>query len=389
MDSIQPSGCRIGKLDLLMIFRYTEFMLRKMRKFLFGFFALLAILIIGIAFFIGYKAEKYKKSFEQSSGANAGELISRVQQGWDQTPQTTNGWKHVLLLGADEVAGRPEGVNASNVLTDSVIIISLHLQSGKIVQYALPRDLWIDVYKTKINALYHYGFLRTPEEPTLFVKQVIQEITGVSVHNVVVLKLSTVAEIIDVLGGLDIEVKRTFEDKLFPKSGVDVATVRDPKLLYETVQFIQGTEHMFGERALVYLRSRHSTDEIEGTDEGRIARQKQVIQALLSALLKKEFVADPTKLGKLYAIYSRNFGSSVSVEDGSATIRTLLESMSMRNQSNILFSQKTLSIQGNGNKGVLYHPINLRAYGGQWVYIPVKGDFSAMQNEIQGFYEEK
>ena len=42
---------------------------------------------------------------------------------------------------------------------------------------------------------------------TKFVGQVVKEITGVLMHNIVVLK-STVAEIIDALGGLDIEVKR-------------------------------------------------------------------------------------------------------------------------------------------------------------------------------------
>lgn len=372
-----------------MIFRYTKHMLRNIGKVFLGFFAVLAILIVGTGIFIGYKVEKFKKTFQQVAGVNTQTLISRIQRGWDQKPQNSNGWKNVLLLGADEVAGRPEGQDASNVLTDSLIMFSVHVQSGKIVQYSLPRDLWIDAYKTKINALYHYGFIQTPDDPSAFVKKVVQEIIGVPVHNVLVLKLSTVAEIIDVLGGLDIEVKRSFEDKLFPKAGVDVMAVRDPKLLYETVQFTQGIEHMSGERALVYLRSRHSTDEVEGTDEGRIARQKQVIQALMSAMMKTEFITNPTKLGKLYAIYTRDFERSLEIEDGVATLRALLESMSTQNTSQISFTQKTLSIQEKGRRGVLYHPSNLKLYGGQWVYVPVKVDFSAVKQEVQTFYEEK
>lgn len=372
-----------------MIFRYTEHMLRNIGKVVLGFFAVFAILILGTGIFIGYKVEKFKKTFQQEAGINAQTLISRIEHGWDQKAQTTNGWKNVLLLGADEVAGRPEGQDASNVLTDSIIMFSVHAQTGKLVQYSLPRDLWVDAYKTKINALYHYGFVQTPDDPTAFVKKVIQEITGIPVHNVLVLKLSTVAEIVDVLGGLDVEVKRSFEDKLFPKAGVDVTVVRDPKLLYETVQFTQGMEHMSGERALVYLRSRHSTDEVEGTDEGRVARQKQVIQALMSAMMKKEFVTNPTKLGKLYAIYVRDFERSFEVEDGVATLRALLESMSAQNTSQISFSQQTISIQEKGRKGALYHPSNLKLYGGQWVYVPVKADFSAVQQEVQTFYEEK
>lgn len=347
------------------------------------------MLVIGTGIFIGYKVEQIKKAFQATAGVDVHTLITRVQTGWDQSPISDHNWKNILLLGADEVSGRPEGKDASNVLTDSLLVFSVNLKSGKILQYSLPRDLWIDAYKTKINALYHYGFAKNPDDPTKFVGQVVQEITGVPMHNIVVLKLSTVAEIINVLGGLDIEVKRPFTDAMFPRSGVDVTVVRDPKVLYETVQFAQGTEHMSGERALIYLRSRHSVDEVEGTDEGRIARQKQVIQALMSALMKKDLVTNPTKLGMLYAIYAREFEKSFSVEDGAASLRILLESMSTQNQSQVSLTQRTISIQEKGNKGVLYHPTNLKAYGGQWVYAPVKADFSAVQKEIQGFYEEK
>ena len=137
---------------------------------------------------------------------------------------------------------------------------------------------------------------------------------------------------------------------MFPRAGVDVATVRDPKLLYETVNFTQGIEHMSGKRALTYLRSRHSTDEIEGTDEGRIARQKQVIQALMSSLLKKELITNPAKLGKLYAMYARDFEKSFSIEEGAATLRMLMESLgtSESNASNFLLVQRTISIQEKG-----------------------------------------
>ncbi len=364
-------------------------MLHGRGKVVFGFFAVLAILIVGIGIFVGYKVENFKKTFQQHAEVDSSTLISRIQKGWNQAPISENNWKNILLLGADEIAGRPEGKSASNVLTDSIMVISLNVKSGKLVQFALPRDLWVDAYKTKINALYHYGYVRTPEEPSKFVKQVVQEITGVPIHNVVVLKLSTVAEIIDVVGGLDIEVKRSFEDDFFPRSGVDVRTVRDPKLLYETVRFSQGIEHMSGERALVYLRSRHSTDDIEGTDEGRIARQKQIIQSLFSTLMHKDVLTNPVTLGKLYAIYARDIESSLSVEDGAASVRALIESMSKQNQSQIAFSQHSISFQEKGNKGALFHPTNLKAYGGQWVYVPVKPDFSGVKQEIQTFYEEK
>jgi len=364
-------------------------MLRNLGRVLLAIFAFFALLVVGVGIFVGYKAERFKNTFQQFAGVDAHTIISRIQTGWDQTPISENNWKNVLLLGADEVAGRPEGQDASNVLTDSMMIFSLNIQTGKLLQYSLPRDLWVDAYKTKINALYHYGYIRTPNDPALFVKQVIREITGVPVHNVVVLKLSTVAEIVDAVGGLDIEVQHTFEDKLFPRPGIDVTTIRDPSLLYETVQFTQGTEHMSGERALVYVRSRHSTDAIEGTDEGRIARQKQVIQALIARVLRIDVMTNPVTLGKLYTIYARDMDRSVSVEDGVATVRTLLESMSAQNQSQLRLMQQSLSIQENGKKGVLYHPSNLKPYDNQWVYIPVKPDFSGLKQEIQSFYEEK
>jgi hypothetical protein len=68
-------------------------------------------------------------------------------------------------------------VNADdgNILTDSIMLASFDIKQLRLTQISFPRDLWIDRYKTRINALYFYGHDKDPQKPTAFPKQVVEE----------------------------------------------------------------------------------------------------------------------------------------------------------------------------------------------------------------------
>lgn len=360
----------------------------------FSFWRFIAVLVfvvfVGLAtigVWAGLKVKRYIQAFEQSADTSVLEIKRQIMVNWDTPIAQTNNTVTALILGTDQLEGRPTNNAQANVLTDSLILTSLNLNTLTITQVSLPRDLWIDQYRTKVNALYFYGYEKTPQDPTAFPKSVIQDITGVPIQYVVVLNLNTVARVIDALGGVDVAIDRSFTDDQFPKPGVDVTTVRDPKLLYETVQFDEGNEHMNGERALIFIRSRHSNDPIERTDEGRILRQQKIMQAMMSKIVNLGILRNPVVLGKLYALYRSEFSSAIPFGQVVAIGRYMGQQLMKVPQTipALQIKKATISIQENGQKGVLFHP-NPKKYGGQWVYVPVDPTWSELRNEIRGFY---
>jgi len=348
-------------------------------------FVLIDMAIVGV--WTGLKLRRYIQTFEQSSSTSILEIKRHIVSNWQTPVKQTDNTVTALILGTDQLEGRPANNAQANVLTDSMMLTTLNLKTLALTQVSLPRDLWIDQYKTKANALYFYGYEKTPQDPTAFPQSAIQDITGVPIHYVVVLNLNTVAKVIDALGGVDVQIDRSFIDEQFPKSGVDVATVRDPKLLYETVQFSQGTEHMSGERALVFIRSRHSKDRIEGSDEGRMMRQQKIMQAMMSKVMNPNILRNPIVLGKLYVLYRSEFSSAIPFDQVVAIGKYMTQQLITVPQTfpALQIKKATISIQENGQKGVLFHP-NVKKYGGQWVYVPVDPSWDGLRTEIQGFY---
>src|SRR3989338_5739377 len=65
--------------------------------------------------------------------------------------QTHNNNVAILLLG---IAGKNhDGPN----LSDTIIVANYNLKSNKLLTISLPRDIWSDTLKDKINTAYAYG----------------------------------------------------------------------------------------------------------------------------------------------------------------------------------------------------------------------------------------
>ncbi|HEX7017966.1 MAG TPA: LCP family protein, partial [Patescibacteria group bacterium] len=285
---------------------------------------LLTLLFLGLFIFLTLTslsifAYRQLLTFTSTAGITPPELFSTIRSGLAASPTHTNNHKNILLLGVDALETR----GTSQPLTDTMIIASLDLKSGHVRTISLPRDLWSAEYQTKINALYFYGQERNPNEPAAFPTEVIQELTGVQLHHTLVLSMEQVGLLIDLIGGIEVEVPQSFTDPQFPRPEVDVTVERDPAKLYQTVSFEQGTEHMTGERALQFIRSRHAEGE-EGSDVARSHRQQLVIQSLMRSLLDKKLLANPEKLGQLYRFYQENFAAALPMTEAIATAKTLV-----------------------------------------------------------------
>lgn len=319
--------------------------------FLLLFFVLTALGAVGIGYL------KFRQ-FSQASGLSLGQVVEIAKAGWQQTPLQTDDRVNFLVLGLDSLKTRGD----VPALTDTMMLVSLNLQTAQVNTLSFPRDLWNEALITRINALYHYGLERYPQQPEKFPQEVLAEMTGVPIHHVVVLTFDQVSQLIDLLGGIEVNVPVAFVDEEFPRTDVDVTKVHDPKLLYKTVIFTEGKQILNGEKSLEYMRSRKSGDD-EGTDVARGTRQQLVLDSLMAKLRQKSTVTDMKLMGQLYAFYQTNFSQVISPTEGVALVKKLWPV-----RSGFAITNHTLPIFPDDERGVIEHP-EPRRYRGEWIYI--------------------
>jgi LCP family protein required for cell wall assembly len=317
------------------------------------------IFILLTAITLGGVAYWYSGKVAHTAGLSRSRLIEYVVQGHAAAPITDEvGRKNILVLGVDSLATRP----GSPALTDTMMVVSLNTRNGEIHTLPLPRDLWSAEYQTRLNALYAYGADRYPETPERFPAEVISQLTSQPIHHTLVISLEQLATLIDTLGGITVDVPQGFVDEEFPRPDVDVTRVQDPKLLYQRIEFVTGPQTMNGERALQYIRSRHSSGE-QGDDSARQERQQQVIKALLSTLTSVKTWQDPQVIGQLTKHYLEWFGQSLPPQEVIATAKVLWPQ-----RRNVRLQIHELGVYPEQENGLLIHP-DPRLYQNQWIYI--------------------
>jgi len=181
---------------------------------------------------------------------------------------------NVLFLGIDQRDNEPGPWR-----TDTMIVFSVDPISKTISMLSLPRDLWVTLpgynMDERINAAHVYGEqFRYPGGGPTFAMKTVQYNLGIPVHYFVRLDFNGFVKIIDAIGGIDVDVPRDIVDNAYPTP--DYGTTR----LYIKA----GRQHMDGDLALKYARTRHDSSDID-----RARRQQQVILAGRDKVLSLNF----------------------------------------------------------------------------------------------------
>ncbi len=204
---------------------------------------------------------------------------------WDQSPVPTlaSGERlNLLLLGSDQ---RPyEG----GFRTDTIILVSLDPTNGTASLVSFPRDLYVQIpgwTQQRINTAMGYGGF-----PLL--AATLEFNFGVRPEHYVMVNFWAFKQTIDSLGGIDVYASQSLTDH---RDGHGYYTISP------------GLNHMDGETALWYARSRYSTSDF---DRGR--RQQEVVLALFKRLLSLNAIE---KAPELYDIYVQNVTTDLSFQD--------------------------------------------------------------------------
>ena len=184
---------------------------------------LILVVVVGFSFW-------YLSQFNRVAGTNFVDLKCL----FDEVRTTPLDNFNFLVLGLDSRDG------SNTLLTDTIMVGFYYPTSGKLIFLSLPRDLWIDLLKTKINALYYY-------DGTSLVKEEIEKIVGEEISYSIILDLASVSEIVDLVDGIKIDVEQAFDDYDYPKDDGSGETVH--------IYFNKGEQIMVGEQVLQYIRS--------------------------------------------------------------------------------------------------------------------------------------
>ena len=171
-------------------------------------FILFAVIIsAGILFY--FFRDRVKKEFSPVSIVGGTEKINIKQ---------TDGRTNILILGSDKRDFGSE--SGRNSLTDTILVASIGNVDNDVVLISLPRDLWINNYtlengynySSKINEVYANAGI---EE----LKKQMEVVLGIPIHYYVMVTFDLFENIIDTLGGIEVNVENSFTDYAYPVEG--------------------------------------------------------------------------------------------------------------------------------------------------------------------------
>lgn len=213
-------------------------------------------MVLGILFAFLLSCTLYFRATAAQLGYAVPDITGEIPQKTNHLSDTaSSGAVNILLIGQDH----QEGETGSR--SDSILVCSFLPDSGKLIFTSFLRDLYVPIPghgSNRLNAAYAFG-----GAPLL--QRTMEENFGITIRGCVEVDFSQFAQIIDLLGGVELELRRDEAELINEETGSSLS---------------EGSQTLNGQQALCYARIRKL--DIDG-DFSRTARQRQVIRALLEA----------------------------------------------------------------------------------------------------------
>jgi len=254
-------------------------------------------------------------------------------------------------------------------LTDTIIIASIKPSTNQIALISIPRDLGVEIPgygHQKINHANAYGENDKPGWGGAIATEVIEKTFDINIQYYARIDFKAFKEIIDEVGGVTVNVEKSFSDTEFPATNNQ----------YKSLSFKKGIQEMNGSTALNYARSRHGNNG-EGSDFARSVRQQKILLALKEKLLSAGTLLNPIKINAIIKSLDRHLTTNMEFSD----IIALAKLGKQLDTNNIT----RLTID-SGENGFLK---NGYTAGGAFILSPVTGNFDSIKIEIKNIFDEK
>lgn len=151
----------------------------------------------------------------------------------------------------------------SNVSRSDVnLVVSVNPVRGKVLITTIPRDSYVNIPGKGMDKLTHAGLFGVDSSI-----ETIENLFDIKIDYYGKVNFTTLTELIDVLGGIDVESPRAFTAQGY--------------------NFVQGTNHLDGDMALAFARDRYH--QAEG-DFDRGKNHTRIIEAIIRKMLRPEIL---------------------------------------------------------------------------------------------------
>lgn len=236
-------------------------------------------------------------------------------------PDVLNNNQRTKLKGEDE--GRTNflviGLDEAADLSDSIILVSYFYNEKKAVTLNIPRDTYAvgyfpnasgqEVSNTgKINEIYAVASRVRPDDESAGANALSNTLSkefDMPIHYWAVTNFQAVQQVIDELGGVDVDVDKAFTDYEYPNKSYGY--------IRPAPSFQVGTQSMNGERALIYARSRKGDN--DGGDYARSRRQSIVMEAIAKKAKSKGIFGNINNISSYLKILGDNVKTNVQLDE--------------------------------------------------------------------------
>ncbi len=234
-------------------------------------------------------AEASVGSESESAQVTVGSMTPLPMPATTSTPMTAfeidipNRFINIVLLGTDVNFRRLDGTWR----TDSIIIASVDIEDGSVGLLHVPRDLWVYIPNyghNRINTADLWGELDKEGGGPERVKETIHHNLGIPIHYYVKMHREGFKEVVDTLGGVDIDVACPL-----PELGLEA-----------------GMHHLDGEMAYEFVHTRETSSDY---DRGR--RQRKMLMALWEQSLTTDIIV---KLPQLWVSMGDTFETDIPMD---------------------------------------------------------------------------
>lgn len=290
----------------------------------------IAILVVSVLVVLGgggvAAAGLYLRSVD--SAVKRVEAFGGVPEaGRPSKPEAAQNATNFLVLGSDT----RDPANTGGSRSDTIILLHLDKAKTNASLVSIPRDTWLHIPKSsngkqgnvnaKINAAYAFGGVP-------LTVQTVEAYTGVRIDHVLMVDFAGFKEIVDALGGINIEVSQGFTSRhSLNKNSVRV--------------FRKGPQVMDGAAALDYARERFAFTDGDFT---RIQHQQQVIKAVLAKAATGGLLTNPADLNS----FLKATANAVTVDAGLNIFDTAMALRHLRSENLTFYTSPN---KGTGTVG--------------------------------------
>ncbi|MFH1430483.1 MAG: LCP family protein [Candidatus Uhrbacteria bacterium] len=274
---------------------------------------------------------------------------------------------NILLLGMGGVG------HDGPLLADTILIASLDPTEGRPTLISIPRDLLLPMSGgdfEKANAIHAYAEDTDDRGPEA-IREALSSVLDIDIPYHIRVDFAGFVGLIDELDGVDVLVERMLNDPEYPILGREDAEPYESR--FEHLVIPAGSQHLDGDLALKYVRSRHALG-VEGSDFARTHRQQLLLAAIRDRVDERGGLTNPRQLLALLKLWRNHVETNLS----SRELIHLAQLMQSINQDTIAHIVFTDAPDGDLVAG---------RYNGSYVLRPIGGSYDILRDRVQSAFD--